>query len=44
MIPNTSRAYREEVRLIGDDSSEGGTAQLLPIEAISDGVVVFTPS
>jgi hypothetical protein len=38
------QAYREEVRLIGDDRGEGGTAQLLPIEAISDGVVVFTLS
>jgi hypothetical protein len=38
------QAYREEVRLVGDDRGEGGTAELLPIDAIWDGVVVFTTS
>jgi hypothetical protein len=38
------QAYREEVRLVGDDRGEGDTAELLPIDAIWDGVVVFTIS
>lgn len=36
------QAYREEVRLVGDDRGEGDTVELLPIDAIWDGVVVFT--
>lgn len=49
-ITNTLRdapheqAYREEVRLVGDDRGEGGTAELLPIDAIWDGVVGVTTS
>lgn len=38
------QAYCEEVRLVGDDRGEGDTAELLPIDAIWDGVVVFTAS
>jgi hypothetical protein len=33
------QAYREEVRLVGDDRGEGVTTELLPIDAIWDGVV-----
>ncbi|MPZ06153.1 MAG: hypothetical protein GEU26_07010 [Nitrososphaeraceae archaeon] len=49
-ITNTLRdapheqAYREEVRLVGDDRGEGGTVDLLPIDAIWDGVVGVTTS
>lgn len=38
------QAYREEARLVGDDRGEGGTAELLPIDAIWDGVVGVTTS
>jgi hypothetical protein len=33
------QAYREEIRLVGDDGAEGVTAELLPTDAIWDGVV-----
>jgi hypothetical protein len=38
------QAYREVVQLVGDDRGEGGTAELIPAEPLSDGVVVFTTS
>ncbi len=33
------QAYREEIRLVGYDGAEGVTAELLPTDAIWDGVV-----
>jgi hypothetical protein len=38
------QAYREEVRLVGDDRGEGVTTELLSIDAIWDGVVEATTS
>jgi hypothetical protein len=38
------QTYREEIRLVGDDGAEGDTAELLPTDAIWDGVVGFTTS
>jgi hypothetical protein len=38
------QAYREQVQLAGDDRGEGGTLELIPVDAIWDGVVVFTTS
>jgi len=38
------QAYRKEILLVGDDGAEGVTAELLPTDAIWDGVVGFTTS